>query len=132
MSLNQYFKTGNKVKVNLKNLKSINKFINENVEEINPELNLPLEAKESKWQTLYEPERLMRVYSFETYREVLYFFNELYKYQFKINHHCKITADGLKVIVVTFTHDYGGVTSQDIKIKKYANNLYEDIGYINE
>ena len=133
MSLSQYFRTASRNEVDLTSLNRVENLINENVSENeNPPLNLPLEVKESKWKTLHGPERLARTYKFETYREVIYFFNELYKYQFKINHHCKITADNLKVRVVTYTHDYDGITAQDIKIKKYADQLYKDIEFLNE
>ena len=132
MSLSQYFRTASRNEVDLTSLNRVGNILNENIEEVNPPLDLPLEVKESKWKTLHDPERLARTYKFETYREVLYFFNELYKYQFKINHHCKITADGLNVRVVTYTHDFEGITNQDIKIKEYADKLYLDIDYLND
>ena len=132
MSLSQYFRTASRRHINFEFINTRD-LINENVSENeNPPLNLPLEVKESKWKTLHGPERLVRTYKFETYREVIYFFNELYKYQFKINHHCKITADGLNVRVVTYTHDFEGITNQDIKIKEYADKLYLDVDYLND
>ena len=132
MSLSQYFRTASRNEVDLTSLNRVGNILNENIEEVNPPLDLPLEVKESKWKTLHDPERLARTYKFETYREVIYFFNELYKYQFKINHHCKITADGLNVRVVTYTHDFEGITNQDIKIKEYADKLYLDVDYLND
>ena len=70
--------------------------------------DMPIEVDDSEksWETLDSPERLVKIYDFEDAKEVLYFFNELYKYQFKINHHCKIIVDNLKVTVEAFTHDY--------------------------
>ena len=129
MSLSQYFRTASRNEVDLTSLNRVGNILNENVEEVNPPLDLPLEVKESKWKTLYEPERLARTYKFETYREVIYFFNELYKYQFKINHHCKLIVDNLCITVEAYTHGFEGVTELDMKIKKLSDELYSDITY---
>ena len=57
------------------------------------------------------------------------FVNELFKYQFQINHHCKIIIEGLDVTVETYTHDVNGITMQDKKIKKFADELFDDLRY---
>jgi pterin-4a-carbinolamine dehydratase len=83
----------------------------------------------SEWEILTNPERLQRTYEFKDMKQVMYFFNELYKYQFDINHHCKIVIDNLQVIVETYTHSFDGITIQDKKIKKLADELYTDVNY---
>jgi pterin-4a-carbinolamine dehydratase len=60
---------------------------------------------------------------------VLYFINELYNYQFDINHHCKIIVDNLHVSIEAYTHGFEGVTELDLKIKKTADELESDLKY---
>ena len=128
MSLSQFLGCAKKDTVDLRNLRNINGIINESTD-TDPVLELPLEVKESNWNTLQGPERLRRTFKFETMKEVLYFFNEVYKFQFKINHHCKILIDSLNVTIETYTHTVDSVTEQDIKIKKHADNIFEDLKY---
>jgi len=98
----------------------------------NPDTDIPISVEsDSKWQILTNPERLQRTYVFKDKNQVIYFFNELYKYQFEINHHCKIVIDNLQVIVETYTHSFDGVTLQDKKIKKISDELYTDVTYFN-
>ena len=93
--------------------------------------DIPITAhdKHNGWQSVGNPERLIKNYVFDTMKETLYFFNELYKYQFKINHHCKITVDNLSVEVETYTHGFEGVTELDFKIKKYADDMFNEVNY---
>ena len=96
-----------------------------------PQNHYPISVEsKSTWETLVSPERLRRIYKFENPREVIYFVNELYKYQFKIDHHFLISIENLQVTVETYTHDLNGVTQQDIKVKKMADDLFEDLNYI--
>lgn len=96
-----------------------------------PETDIPIsvDQKNDGWDILSNPERLQRTYIFKDSKQVIYFFNELYNYQFDINHHCKIVVDNLQVIVETFTHSFDGITAQDKKIKKIADELYTDVTY---
>ena len=96
----------------------------------NPASEIPISVDDGgDWEILANPERLQRTYEFSDMKQVVYFFNELYKYQFEINHHCKIVVDNLQVIVETYTHSFDGITSQDKKIKKLADELYTDVTY---
>ena len=93
--------------------------------------DMPITAQDMSkgWETVSDPERLVKKYNFGSQKEVLYFANELYKYQFDINHHCKIIIDNLDVTVETFTHGFEGVTEMDMKIKKMADELESDLNY---
>ena len=93
-------------------------------------IELPVEIKNnSNWTVLDNPERLQRIFNFDNYREVLYFFEEVYKYQFDINHHCKIIINHLEVNVETYTHGFEGITVLDKKITKFSDDLYGDVQY---
>jgi pterin-4a-carbinolamine dehydratase len=94
-------------------------------------IELPVEIKNnSNWTVLDNPERLQRIFNFDNYREVLYFFEEVYKYQFDINHHCELTIENLNVRLTSYTHGYMGITESDLKIKKVADELYNEINYM--
>jgi pterin-4a-carbinolamine dehydratase len=105
-----------------KNFKSIVKSNPDNdlVVPINP-------RKVSEWEVLSSPERLKKIYTFERQEECEYFFNELFSFQFQINHHCKIIIDNLDVTVETYTHGFEGITDPDLKIKSYCDELIGDI-----
>ena len=95
-----------------------------------PPSNIPISVdKGDDWTLLANPERLQKTYDFKDKKQVVYFFKELYDYQFDIDHHCKIVVDNLQVIIETYTHSFDGVTSQDKKIKKMADELYTDVSY---
>ena len=99
----------------------------------NPKDSYPISPSSAgEWDVLASPERYRRKFEFTSPKEVLYFINELYKYQFKINHHCKIVVENLEVTVESYTHDYNGITAQDKKIKKIADELYDDLNYLND
>ena len=96
----------------------------------NPQEEFPINVSDdTDWEILESPERLRRVYEFDNQKIVLYFVNELYKYQFEIHHHCTIIVKNLHVVIETYTHDYNGITELDKKIKKMADSLYEDVVY---
>jgi pterin-4a-carbinolamine dehydratase len=99
-----------------------------NIVKYEDSLDLPIVTdKKGDWDILSDPERMRRKYEFDDMKEVLYFVNELYKYQFDLNHHCKILVDNLKVTVETYTHSFDGITDSDLKIKKYSDELYGDL-----
>ena len=90
---------------------------------------ITVQNKDNGWEVIEDPERLSKAFIFANMKEVLYFTNELYKYQFDINHHCKIIIDNLVVTVETYTHGFEGITEMDMKIKKHADELENDLNY---
>jgi len=96
----------------------------------NPDTSFPIEIDDnSGWSILESPERYHKIFKFEDQKEVLYFVNEIYKYQFEIMHHCKIIIDNLNVAIESYTHDINSITTQDDKIKNQADSIYEDLTY---
>lgn len=101
--------------------------------DMDPETEMPISVVgESEWIIITNPERYQRTYVFDDMKEVEYFFNEIYKYQFKIEHHCKLIVDNLEVTVETYTHSFNGITEQDIKIKNTCDDLYNDVNFFKE
>jgi pterin-4a-carbinolamine dehydratase len=114
-----------------KDLQILNKNIKDiKLSSVDRNFNTPIEAKgDDSWEVLDKPERLRKTYSFDSPKACQYFFNELYSYQFSINHHCKIIIDNLDVTVITYTHGIDGITEMDKKIKKYCDELQSDLNY---
>ena len=128
MSLVKYLVENNNSEVDLEKLG--NSLFGSKVFNTNPSNDIPISVDdEGDWIILTNPERLQKTYNFSDMKQIIYFFNELYKYQFEINHHCKIVVDNLQVVVETYTHSFDGITLQDKKIKKLADELYTDITY---
>jgi len=93
--------------------------------------NLPISVEDDgEWSVLPYPERIQRDFKFDHMKEVIYFTNELVKYQEEINHHAKITIQNKSVSVVSYTHDIQAVTFLDNKIKKFCDNVYDDLNHL--
>ncbi len=130
MSLLSYLVESNR-NVEEKDLQILNKNIKDiKVNSVDRNFKTPIKAKDNNsWEVLASPERLRKTYSFESPKACQYFFNELYKYQFDINHHCKIVIDNLNITVTTYTHGFDGITEMDKKIKKHCDDLESDLNY---
>jgi pterin-4a-carbinolamine dehydratase len=92
---------------------------------------LPIEVEASKWETLSEPERLIRVFSFSDFESLEYFLNELLSYQELTSHHADITISHRQVQVSTYTHEVDQVTEIDLKLAEFCDEIYDDIYHIN-
>ena len=88
--------------------------------------NLPVSASESEWMTLASPERISRTFTFSSLSKLRYFINELLSYQDRVLHHAHIAILGDRVTVETYTHDVNSVTNQDLRLAKFADEIYED------
>lgn len=130
MSLLSYFVESNR-NVGDKDLQILNKSIKDiKLNSIDNDITTPITAKgDDSWEVIDNPERLKKVYKFDSPNQCQYFFSELYNYQFSINHHCKILVDKLNVTVVTYTHGYNGITDMDKKIKEYCDELESNLNY---
>jgi pterin-4a-carbinolamine dehydratase len=130
LSLLSYFVESNR-NVEDKDLQILNGNIKDiKMNSVDRNFSTPIVPKgEGSWEVLKNPERLRKTYSFESAKACQYFFSELYKHQFVINHHCKIIIDNLDVTVITYTHGFEGVTDMDKKIKKYCDELESDLNY---
>lgn len=97
-----------------------------------PSDSLPVEAETSLWETLEDPERLIRTYVFQEFRMLKYFIDELLIFQEEIQHHALVTVDHLSVTVETYTRDLNAVSYQDIKLTKFCDEIYGDTRYFME
>ena len=88
---------------------------------------VPIEVRKSEWKILRDPERMIRVYSFEKKPQALQFFvDELLQFQEKIGHHSKLTIDSGKVTVEVYTHGVQAITNLDKELAKEADAIFLD------
>ena len=99
---------------------------------IRSESDLPVEAYESKWKVLDDPERLVRSFKFKKFKSLKYFLDQLLSFQEKINHHANITIDHRNIVISTYTKDLREVTELDKKLAAYADEIYDDVSYFAE
>ena len=90
---------------------------------------LPVAVSQSQWETAHNPTRITRVFVFSTFEKLKYFISEMITYQKNSRHDAKITLEGLEVLVETYPHDVNDVTSQDLRLAKFADEIYEDTRY---
>ena len=88
--------------------------------------SLPVSVSQSEWITLGSPERISRTFTFSSLGKLRYFINELLSYQDRVHHHAHIAILGDSVTVETYTHDVNTVTNLDLRLARFADEIYED------
>jgi 4a-hydroxytetrahydrobiopterin dehydratase len=93
---------------------------------------VPLEPKESSWETVTDNFKtyVRKTFYFSMTKHMIYFINEAIKKSDEMQHHPKMIIDHDEIIVELFTHDINDVSSQDLEIAKFVDEIYEDIVYI--
>jgi 4a-hydroxytetrahydrobiopterin dehydratase len=94
--------------------------------------DVPVVAKKTEgWEIVTDPNRLKRDFEFDSYERMWNFLNELLLYQEEVQHHGKIIIDHRKVIVEVYTHDVDDVTEIDKEYAQTADDIFDDVQYIN-
>jgi len=89
----------------------------------------PVDVKESTWERVESPERLMKDFEFPNFKAMFYFIKETMLWQENHQHHAKLTVDHRTVRVETFTQDYEGVTERDFELTQAVDNIFDDVSY---
>ena len=97
---------------------------------IRDESEMPVQIDSSSWSRYENPERLYRIFKFDSFKSMLYFINESLKEQERINHHSKMTIDHLDVSVEIYTKDVNAITESDLILSKFFNEIYEDVVFM--
>ena len=97
-------------------------------------LDLPIETKESEWRTLEEFEKtsIERTFSFKDYDRLIFFINEFLNISKGMFHYPEINISNLDVSVSLYTRNINDISPLDIKLSKIANEIFEDIKFIQE
>ena len=109
-------------------------FINENKEEFSLD-NMrglmssptPISVEKPDWEILENPQRLYKVFKFQSSKKLLQFLFEVLKYEDKTNHNASILIEGKSVSIDVYTHDVEAVTELDIEYSKEVKNIYLDV-----
>jgi pterin-4a-carbinolamine dehydratase len=93
---------------------------------------VPIVAQVSKWENITDGgiSYLKRNFNFPSSGHVLYFINELIKKSDKIQQYPTITIDHLNIVIVLYTKELDSVSSLDIDMAKYIDEIYQDVSFI--
>lgn len=92
--------------------------------------NVPIQATKAEWSYIDNPQRLVRLFEFESYDNLKYFIDALLEYQQRVQHHAKLTVEAYSIYVESFTHTLETVTELDIALSKFCDEVYEDLNYL--
>jgi len=95
-----------------------------------PSSDLPIDAEPSAWIMISNPERIVRVFTFETFNHMTYFTSELMRYQEEVQHHAKMTISFRDITVESYTHDIDAVTRQDLALAEFCDEIYGDVIFL--
>jgi len=100
----------------------------------NPLENLPIKAEKSDWTTIETSNgsEMHKNYKFRLIEHLLFFIEEVIKLSDKMNHHPKIEIKEKDVYVTLSTHEIQDISSLDLKLAKFCDELFEDVYYIEE
>jgi pterin-4a-carbinolamine dehydratase len=87
--------------------------------------------KADNWEIVTSPNRMKKEFEFESFEKMSFFINEILNYQEEVNHHAKLMIDHRKVIIEVYTHDVDDVTELDKEYAQMADDIYDDVQYIN-
>ena len=91
----------------------------------------PVHVHEGQWETVSDPTRFKKDFSFSSAQMMIDFVNEVLAYQENIQHHGKITIDYDSVMIEVYTHDVNTVTEIDQEYIHEVDNIYIDARYSN-
>lgn len=92
----------------------------------------PIKVITSKWETFNYGDyiALNRTYEFKSKDHLQYFLIETLNESHRLDHELKIIVTGMKVEIITYTHDINDVTDVDVKLSKLIDEIYQDIFFI--
>jgi len=90
---------------------------------------VPIKAPASlDWKQLEKPNRLSRMFRFETEEKMNAFVMDTLEHQSESGHHGRITIQNPQVKIEVWTHTLNDITEVDLEWAKTVNEIYE--GYI--
>ncbi len=92
----------------------------------------PISPSPAQWEVVSDPTRFMKKFEFGNFKELQNFLNEVLAFQEQIQHHGKITIDGLGIIIEVYTHDVNDVTEIDQEYVHEVENILRDVQYYSE
>ncbi len=91
---------------------------------------LPISPENSEWAIDKDPERLKRIFTFETLETRNWFISEILEQEKTTGHYGSISIDGLEVTVEVHTHDVSRVTELDQEYAEFCDDVFQDVSYL--
>ena len=91
---------------------------------------LPISPEQSDWVIDTRPERLKRIFTFQTLETRNWFVSEVLEQEKVTGHYGSISIDGLEVTVEVHTHDVSRVTELDQEYAEFCDNVFRDVSYM--
>jgi pterin-4a-carbinolamine dehydratase len=89
---------------------------------------LPLQPVDlSQWEVVSDPNRFKREFEFNTFPEFKVFLDEVLEHQEEVDHHGKISLDGLNILVEVYTHDVNDITELDQEYVRALDQIHRDV-----
>ena len=92
----------------------------------------PINVEKSDWQILdtHKGAFLQKKYNFGNYKHMLYFISEVIKETGSIKKNPDMVISGLNIDVRIYSEFISDITSVELSISKFVDEIYEDIRYI--
>ena len=95
--------------------------------------NMPIvPSSQNEWELYDHPERLVRLYAFNSHYHRNMFVSEVLSHEEETGHDAKITIKGMEVTVEVWTHDIDRVTELDQEYAGFCDMLYSDVSLLGE
>tara|TARA_R110001583_G_scaffold19617_1_gene76636 strand:- start:478 stop:834 length:357 start_codon:yes stop_codon:yes gene_type:complete len=106
--------------------------INKLKENYSVDLDIPVKVEKNDWQ-VYDSKQgrgLIKTYYFQTYKHLVYFFTEIVNELSKTKNIPIIIVSDLEVTIKIESSYLSDITSLEVSISKFVEEIYEDIRYI--
>jgi len=91
---------------------------------------LPVLPTQNDWVVLAQPQRLHKVYGFESVQNRNLFIEEIAEAEEKHGHFAKITIEALDVTIEVWTHDLNMVTELDKEYARDCDIIFKDVSLV--
>jgi pterin-4a-carbinolamine dehydratase len=112
-------------------IKNIRKLTTESYQPENS-FDLPIPVEKNEWSNITENNSsyLQKKFDFKEYKHMIYFISEILKETHRIKNVPEMIINDSSIIVNISSDFLGDITSIEINISKFVNEIYEDIRYI--
>ena len=91
--------------------------------------SVPINVYRETWEVHESPERLFKVFEFDSRDRLSDFLFSLMSYEDSVHHHSSVKIDYLKITVEVYTHDLNRITEIDREFAFAVDSIYEDVSY---
>lgn len=106
------------------------KTLNESLEGSSKKLNEscgPIVPSRETWEVFQSPERLSKVYAFDSKARLADFVLEILSFENRVNHSGTIKISGSEVTIEVYTHDVNRITNLDREYAQSADAIFYDV-----